>query len=54
MLDGKTLREADRLRWAPWPGKHRLTRVGAAGQPLQTVGFEVRGAGTKAGKAAVR
>ena len=48
-LDGRPLGSGERLRWAPWPGVHRLALVGAAGQTLQTVSFEVRGAGLKAG-----
>jgi penicillin-binding protein 1C len=51
VLDGKPLGSAERWRWAPWPGRHRLTLVGADRQPLQSVSFEVRGAGVKAGAA---
>jgi penicillin-binding protein 1C len=39
---------AERMRWAPWPGRHRLELLGASGQALQSVAFEVRGAGVKA------
>ena len=46
-LDGKVVGNGERLRWAPWPGRHRLALLGADGQPLQTVSFEVRGAGVK-------
>jgi penicillin-binding protein 1C len=49
MLDGKPLGSAERVRWAPWPGRHRLALVGSDGRELQSVGFEVRGAGVKAG-----
>ena len=49
LLDGKPLGTADRWRWAPWPGRHRLTLLGHDRQPLQSVSFEVRGAGLKAG-----
>ncbi len=48
LLDGKPLATAERVRWAPWPGRHRLTLLGRDRQPLQTVSFEVRGAGVKA------
>ncbi len=48
VLDGQRLGSAERLRWAPWPGRHRLTLVGSNGEPLQSVDFEVRGAGVKA------
>jgi penicillin-binding protein 1C len=53
-LDGRSLGGAERLRWAPWPGRHRLELIGAAGETLQSVAFEVRGAGVKAAAAAPR
>ena len=46
-LDGRPLGAGERLRWAPWPGRHRLELVDASGQTLQSVAFEVRGAGVK-------
>jgi len=51
VLDGKALGTAERWRWAPWPGRHRLTLVGRDRLPLQSVSFEVRGAGVKPGLA---
>ena len=51
VLDGKPLGTSDRWRWAPWPGRHRLTLVGRDNQALQSVNFEVRGAGVKASSA---
>ncbi|MCE9660512.1 MAG: penicillin-binding protein 1C [Burkholderiales bacterium] len=48
VLDGKALGSAERWRWAPWPGRHRLVLVGRENQELQSVSFEVRGAGVKA------
>jgi penicillin-binding protein 1C len=48
VLDGKALGTAERWRWAPWPGRHRLVLVGRDNQELQSVSFEVRGAGVKA------
>ncbi len=48
VLDGKPLGTSERWRWAPWPGRHRLTLVGPGNQALQSVSFEVRGAGVKA------
>ena len=48
VLDGKPLGRAERVRWAPWPGRHRLVLVGGDGRELQSVSFEVRGAGVKA------
>ena len=49
LLDGHDLGRSERLRWAPWPGRHRLTLLGVDDRPLQSVSFEVRGAGVKAG-----
>ena len=46
-LDGKPLGVGERLRWAPWPGRHRLELVALSGEVVQSVGFEVRGAGVK-------
>ena len=46
-LDGHRIGAGERLRWAPWPGRHRLDLVDASGQTLQSVAFEVRGAGVK-------
>jgi penicillin-binding protein 1C len=50
-LDGRALGVGERLRWAPWPGRHRLELVAPSGQTLQSVAFEVRGAGVKASSA---
>jgi penicillin-binding protein 1C len=47
MLDGKRLGAAPRLAWAPWPGRHELALLGRDGSALQTIRFEVRGAGVK-------
>ena len=46
-LDGKRIGSGRRLTWAPWPGRHELTLTGRDGATLQTVRFEVRGAGVK-------
>ncbi len=51
-LDGKRLGQGARWRWAPWPGRHELELRNGAGRVLQTVRFEVRGAGLKAAVAA--
>ncbi len=53
-LDGRPLGVGERLRWAPWPGRHRLDLVAASGETLQSVAFEVRGAGVKGRGAAPR
>ncbi len=46
-LDGRRLGHGERLRWAPWPGRHVLTLHGRDGRVLQTVRFEVRGAAVR-------
>jgi penicillin-binding protein 1C len=51
-LDGRRVGHGERVLWAPWPGRHELTLVGAGGTVLQTVRFEVRGAAVKARTAA--
>lgn len=48
-LDGRALGRGSRLRWAPQPGRHKLALIGAEGQVLQQVEFEVRGATIRAG-----
>jgi len=50
-LDGRAIGSGERLRWAPWPGRHRLELVAPSGETLQTVAFEVRGAGVRADRA---
>jgi len=52
-LDGRVVGVADRLRWAPWPGRHRLELIAPSGRTLQAVAFEVRGAGVKGSGPAV-
>ena len=47
VLDGRRLGAAARWSWAPWPGRHELKLLGRSGEVLQTVRFEVRGAGVK-------
>lgn len=47
VLDGKRLGAAQRVAWAPWPGRHELALRARDGSTLQTVRFEVRGAGVK-------
>ena len=49
LLDGKRLGTAQRLTWAPWPGRHELTLLNRNGRAIQAVRFEVRGAGLKPG-----
>ncbi|HMC15195.1 MAG TPA: penicillin-binding protein 1C [Albitalea sp.] len=51
VLDGKRIGSGELLRWAPWPGRHELQLLARDGRPLQSVRFEVRGAGLKTGSA---
>jgi len=51
LLDGKRLGQGEHLNWAPWPGRHELSLLAADGHLLQTVRFEVRGAGLKTAQA---
>lgn len=52
MLDGKRIGSGPRVHWAPWPGRHALSLVGVEGTVLQSLRFEVRGAGLKTSTAA--
>ena len=47
VLDGKRLGTSAKFAWAPWPGRHELTLRGRDGEAIETVRFEVRGAGVK-------
>ena len=47
VLDGRRIATGESHRWAPWPGRHELVLLSREGKPLQTVRFEVRGAGLK-------
>ena len=47
VLDGKRLGAAAMFAWPPWPGRHELRLLGREGEAIETVRFEVRGAGIK-------
>jgi penicillin-binding protein 1C len=49
-LDGKPLAGGARVGWLPWPGRHTLELVDAAGAVRDSVRFEVRGATVNDGK----
>ncbi len=49
LLDGKPMGRGPVVSWSPWPGRHELSLKAADGRLLQTVRFEVRGAGVRAG-----
>ncbi|WP_159917751.1 penicillin-binding protein 1C [Pantoea sp. 18069] len=46
-LDGKEVARGAHWAWLPWPGRHRMELRDAKGAVLDTVAFEVRGAGVK-------
>ncbi len=48
LLDGRVIGKGRTVDWAPWPGRHQLSLRGQGGRIVQTVQFEVRGAGVKA------
>ena len=50
LLDGRRVGQGERVTWAPWPGRHELSLLGAGGRIVQTVTFEVRGASLKEAK----
>ncbi len=50
-IDGKAAGQGTTLAWLPWPGRHRVQLVDAAGQVCDEIRIEVRGAGlTAAGR----
>jgi len=46
-IDGRRLGQGARVAWLPWPGRHTVELVDAAGQRLDAVRIEVRGAGVR-------
>jgi penicillin-binding protein 1C len=50
LLDGKVVGRGAQVQWSPWPGRHELALRSSTGRVLQTVRFEVRGAGLKPGQ----
>jgi penicillin-binding protein 1C len=46
-IDGKEVGRGSTAQWLPWPGRHRLQLLGDAGQVLDEVRLEVRGAGVR-------
>lgn len=47
-IDGRELGRGPRWAWLPWPGRHRLELTDARGRVLDSLAFEVRGAGARA------
>lgn len=50
-MDGKPLGRGGEVAWLPWPGRHQVELVDAAGKVLDRIGIEVRGAVVTPGKA---
>ncbi len=48
-IDGRELGRGARWGWLPWPGRHLVELTDARGQVLDSLRFEVRGAGVRAG-----
>ncbi|MEG1117568.1 MAG: penicillin-binding protein 1C, partial [Janthinobacterium sp.] len=46
-LDGKEVARGAHWAWLPWPGRHRMELRDAKGAVLDSVAFEVRGAGVR-------
>ncbi|MGX0133769.1 penicillin-binding protein 1C [Cupriavidus metallidurans] len=46
-MDGKPLGKGGQVAWLPWPGRHRVQLVDAAGKVVHEIGIEVRGAGVR-------
>ncbi|WP_218142692.1 penicillin-binding protein 1C [Formivibrio citricus] len=46
-LDGKRIGKGRKIDWPLWPGPHRLELLDEKGKVVDTVRFEVRGAGVK-------
>ncbi|MBL8328966.1 MAG: penicillin-binding protein 1C [Rubrivivax sp.] len=49
LVNGRRVGQGPRASWAPWPGRHVVSLVGADGRERQRVRIEVRGAGLKPG-----
>lgn len=47
-IDGKPLGRGGQLSWLPWPGRHEVELLDAAGKVVDRIGIEVRGAVPKA------
>jgi len=46
-IDGRRVGQGARVAWLPWPGRHTVELVDAAGRRLDGVGIEGRGAGVR-------
>jgi len=50
-VDGRAVARGAQAQWLPWPGRHTLELADARGRVLDSVQFEVRGAGVAPGAA---
>lgn len=50
-LDGRRIGTGPSVSWLPWPGRHALRLLARDGRVVQSVRFEVRGAGVKTARA---
>lgn len=53
-MDGKPLGRGGEIAWLPWPGRHQVELLDAAGKVVDRIGIEVRGASVRAPVAAAR
>ncbi len=53
-MDGKPLGRGGEVAWLPWPGRHQVELLDAAGKVVDRIGIEVRGASVRAPVAAAR
>ncbi|WP_211946232.1 penicillin-binding protein 1C [Cupriavidus yeoncheonensis] len=49
-MDGKPLGRGGEVAWLPWPGRHQVELLDAAGKVVHRIGIEVRGAVVTPGK----
>ncbi|MFS8973081.1 penicillin-binding protein 1C [Cupriavidus necator] len=47
-MDGKPLGRGGEVAWLPWPGRHQVELLDAAGKVVDRIGIEVRGASVRA------
>lgn len=50
-MDGKPLGRGGEVAWLPWPGRHQVELLDAAGKVVDRIGIEVRGASVRAAAA---
>ncbi|SPA47414.1 penicillin-binding protein 1C [Cupriavidus taiwanensis] len=53
-MDGKPLGRGGEVAWLPWPGRHQVELLDAAGKVVDRIGIEVRGASVRAPAPAAR